>query len=308
MDISLDQSLAWSPIVGRPALKWPGGAEVAVVIALSLESMDWFPPSDVTLAPKLRSLAYPAFPDVHRVSQYEYGNRVGVFRVLDCLRRHEISPIIAADVAVLRHRQELLDCLNDFGVEFVGHGLSSERIISSAMTPGEEEQYIDTTLTELRTMTGQSIRGWLGVEYAESDRTVSLLAERGLEYVCDWPIDEQPQLMSTPRGAIYSLPVAVELDDVVTQMWLEHDIAERRRAIPIERYADMLIEQFDQLAADGAANGRILLLNLHPWIIGQPFRIRFFERALAHIAASGHAWFATGSEVVDHLASSRSAN
>jgi len=117
-----------------------------------------------------------------------------------------------------------------------------------------------------------------------------LLAEAGVRYVCDWPNDEQPYLMKVPRGQMVSLPVAVELDDVFT-----HTL----RFIPIQRYATMIREAFDRLYADGATSGRLLVLSIHPTRIGQPFRVKYLESALAHIMSRHGVWAATGQEIVD---------
>jgi hypothetical protein len=108
--------------------------------------------------------------------------------------------------------------------------------------------------------------------------------------VCDWPNDEQPYRMKVPRGQMVSLPVAVELDDVVT-----HTL----RFIPIQRYATMIMDAFDRLYADGATSGRLLVLHLHPTRIGQPFRIKYLEAALEHLMRRQGVWAATGSEIVD---------
>jgi hypothetical protein len=107
--------------------------------------------------------------------------------------------------------------------------------------------------------------------------------------VCDWPNDEQPYRMKVPVGQMVSLPVA-ELDDVFT-----HTV----RSIPIQRYATMITEAFDRLYADGAVSGRLLVLNLHPTRIGQPFRIKYLDLALGHIMRHQGVWVATGREIVD---------
>ena len=111
-----------------------------------------------------------------------------------------------------------------------------------------------------------------------------------MRYVCDWPNDEQPYRMSVPLGSIISLPVTLDLDDVFF-----HHI----RTIPIRRFAELITESFDVLYDDGAETGRLLVLNLHPFVIGQPYRISHLDRALEHITRHEGVWVATGSEIVD---------
>src|SRR6185503_1606771 len=137
--------------------------------------------------------------------------------------------------------------------------------------------------------TGTAPQGWSGPEYGESTHTPRLLAEAGLRYVCDWVNDEQPYPMKT-EPPLYALPVMVELDDVV---------ALRDRRFRVDEYAVQLTDAFDTIYRDSAASGRALVLNLHPWLMGQPFRIGFLDDALAHMMRHRHVWAAAGSEIID---------
>ena len=67
----------------------------------------------------------------------------------------------------------------------------------------------------------------------------------------------------------------------------------------VERYAGLVKESIDRLLEDGKTTGRLLVLNLHPWLVGQPFRIGYLEEALEHLTAQEGVWTATGSEIVD---------
>jgi peptidoglycan/xylan/chitin deacetylase (PgdA/CDA1 family) len=283
----------WSPLVARPKLTWPGGASIALGVMLTLESMSWYPAEGTVLpsvVARMRPGAYPDTPDIHSISQWEYGNRVGVFRVLDVLARHAITPIAAMDVRVAERSPFLVKRLHDMGAEFVGHGLSADQMITEAMPEGEEKALIDGTLERLSATVGTPVRGWHGSEYAESSRTVRLLAAAGLDYVLDWPNDEQPCPMKVPEGRMLNLPVAVELDDIFATF--DHQIT----AAELKRVS---IDYFDRLYADGAETGRLLLLNVHPWVTGQPFRIRYFADVIDHICSHTAIWKATGAQIAD---------
>jgi hypothetical protein len=82
----------------------------------------------------------------------------------------------------------------------------------------------------------------------------------------------------------------LELDDV-------HALSNRK--VTINRYGELLREGFDTLYQDGEHNGRVLVLNLHPWLIGQPFRIRHLDEALGYIMRHQGVWAAAGREIVD---------
>jgi peptidoglycan/xylan/chitin deacetylase (PgdA/CDA1 family) len=176
------------------------------------------------------------------------------------------------------------------GCEIIGHGISVSRIITSKMSEEEERQYIRTSVQELSRATGAVPLGWLGPEYGESARTPQLLAQAGIRYVCDWTNDEQPYPMKTPEGDLLALPVTLPLDDV-NALW--------DRRLTIGRYVQMVQESFDTLYEEGAENGRLLVLVLRPWLMGQPFRVRYLKEALAYITGHEGVWSATGAEIVD---------
>lgn len=279
----------WSPAISRPALQWPDGERLALVVVLALEHAEWYPPAGSGPAPALRTRSYPAEVDVHALSQFEYGNRVGVFRVVELLESLGVVPTIAIDVSTVHNCPRLVDWLRLKGFEVVAHGISPSRMITEALSEPDERAYIDETLTTLGAAFGRAPRGWLGIERSESTRTTGLLAEAGIDYVCDWPNDEQPHVMRVPHGRMTNLPL-MELDDVR---------AFQTRFLTAPRYGRVIREQFDRLYADGATSGRLLGLFLHPYAIGQPFRIRHLAEALRHMTSRAGVWTASASEVVD---------
>ena len=133
-----------------------------------------------------------------------------------------------------------------------------------------ECDYIHTSIATLTRATGKAPVGWLGPELGESARTPQLLAQSGIRYVCDWANDEQPYAFTVPQGELHALPLTLPLDDV-NALW--------DRRMDIDRYEASIKESFDTLHRDGTNNGRLLVLNLHPWLIGQPFRIGCLDTA-----------------------------
>lgn len=281
----------WSPISTRGTLRWPNESRVALCVIVSLDKMEWIAPEGSYQAGNLAggSAARP-FPDFTRMSHREYGHRVGIFRILDVLEKHGITPTIAMDALTAEYYPYLVKHCLDRGCEIIGHGISVSQMITSNMSEGDEKEYINQSIKALTQATGAAPRGWMGPEYGESHRTPQLLAEAGIKYVCDWANDEQPYPMKSPKGELTSLPVLWELDDVG---------AMANRKVTIHRYGDLLKESFDQLYQDGAANGRLLGLSLHPWLIGQPFRIKYLDDALGYMTGHSQVWPANGEAIVD---------
>jgi allantoinase len=280
----------WSPFPNRPPLRWPDDARVAVCVIVSLEHIEWVPPDGALVSPSVVYMGpWPRVWDTGEVSHHEYGNRVGVFRVMKLLDRYGIRATTAMDAALVQLAPTLVHRCQERDWEFIGHGIAASRLISERMTESEERAVIRTSLDVLEEATGRPPVGWLGADYGESTRTVRLLAEEGVHYVCDWPNDEQPYRMKVPNGSMVALPVTLELDDIYTH---------RRRFIPTHRWAEMAVEAFERLYRDGEQSGRLLVLNLHPWTIGQPFRIKHLEYVLEQVMRNAGVWVATGGEIV----------
>ena len=278
----------------RPTLRWPNGARLALCVIVNLEHVEWRQPEGSYQSPTLSGgYGNRPFPDITRWSHREYGHRVGIFRVLDVLSKHGIKPTVAMDVLTAENYPFLVRHCLGRGSEIIGHGISVSRMITSEMPEQEERDYIRTCVESLTRATGQAPKGWLGPEYGESTRTPGLLAEAGFRYVCDWVNDEQPYAMNVPRGELYALPITYPVDDV--------DALSDRR-IDIDQYSTVLKETFDVLYEDGAKNGRLLVLNLHPWLIGQAFRIGCLDDALGYMLSHPGVWAANGSEIIDWYA------
>ena len=282
----------WSPLnAARPPLRWPGEARVALAVIVSLEHAEWRRPEGHYQVPNLAGgYGWGAFPDVTAWSHREYGNRVGIFRVLDVLQKHGIPPTVAMDALTAEHYPFLVQHCLTRGCELIAHGVSVNRMITSRMTEDEEREYIRTSIDNLTRASGKAPTGWLGPEYGESGRTPRLLAQAGIRYVCDWVNDEQPYRLNVPEGDLHALPVTLPLDDV-NALW--------DRRMDVFRYGETIVESFETLCRDGETNGRLLVLNLHPFLIGQPFRVGVLDAALGRICSRPGVWKATGMEIID---------
>jgi peptidoglycan/xylan/chitin deacetylase (PgdA/CDA1 family) len=252
--------------------------------------MEWSPPEGSFSAALAGGLGDRAFPDYARLSHREYGHRVGVFRILDVLEKHRIKPTIAMDVQTAENYPYLVKHCQERGCEIIGHGISANQMISGTMPEEEEREYIHASVEALKRATGTEPAGWLGPGYGESPRTPELLGQAGVSYICDWTNDEQPYPLRHRPGELFALPIMLELEDI-------HALWERR--VAVTRYGELLKESFDTLYSDGEDTGRVLVLNLHPWVIGQPFRIGHLDRALGYMMRRQGVWAATGSEIIE---------
>jgi peptidoglycan/xylan/chitin deacetylase (PgdA/CDA1 family) len=252
--------------------------------------MEWEAPPGSFTSSLAGGLGDRPFPDYARVSHREYGHRVGIFRVLDVLEKHGIRPTVAIDAMTAEANPYLVAHCRQRGAEIIGHGISVSRMITGRMTEEDEEEYVNSSVEALRRAADVSPQGWLGPEHGESERTPGILAAAGISYVCDWVNDERPYRMTTAQGELHALPLMLELDDV-NALW--------DRKVPVDRYARLLEESFDGLYEESQESGLLMAFNLHPWLIGQPFRIGYLDQALGHMVRRQGVWAATGSEITE---------
>lgn len=232
----------------------------------------------------------PAWPDIGGWGHHEYGNRVGIFRGLAVLDKYGIRPTLALDKAVADHYPVLVQEGLKRGADFVAHGLTRRQIIHIGMSEDEERRYVRASIEAVETATGMRPSGWSGPDFQETPNTPNLLAAEGIRYVFDWGNDEQPYRMTHATGELFSIGVNAYLDDNYIHVHGRRTMDE----------VNLLWQDwFDGLYADGATTGRMMVLHLPPWIIGQPWRIRHLDEVLSHICAHQGVWTATGGEIVD---------
>jgi len=284
----------FSPIHERSQLTWPGQAHLAATVFLYLEHWALLPRPGTVQDPRFRDHYGEFQPDYRTYTWREYGNRVGIFRLLDVLDRLRLPVTVAANATALARYPYLVEQLLRRDYEFAAHGSDATDMLTSAMSEDEERRFIAASIAAVTRATGVPPQGWIGQDYSESARTPALLAEAGLRYLADWPNDDQPYLMSIPMP-IVSLPNQSEWDDVQL-LW--------HRRVLSPRFPGLIEEAVSTLSDDAerAGSGRFFGLHLHPWLSGMPHRAAYAAQALETLARTERIWFATAAEIVRHAA------
>lgn len=278
----------WSNLFNRRPVTWPDDKSIALWITVALEYFPLTPNEGPFRAP---SHMVTPYPDYRTYTTRDYGNRVGVFRimkVLDALGLRASAPMSAK---IAERYPALLKAVQVRDWEIIGHGVDMNNIHYGGMDADKEAQQIDDTLVMLEKFTGSKPAGWFSPARSESENTLKLLAEHGVSYVCDWVNDDMPYEMSTPSGPITAMPHTMELDDRQLMVALGQNE---------DTYQEQILAAFDLLRSEGKSyGGRILHLSLTPYVIGQPFRIHALKAVLEKIMATGDVWSATGSEILE---------
>ena len=275
----------YSPIVDRKPWRLPDGARVAVWVIPNIEHFLIDRPST-----SITAVTAQFVPDVLNHSWREFGVRVGIWRLMELMERMGIRGTVALNSDVCANYPRIIQEGNRLGWEWMGHGLNNSSLLTGFGSEDEERAVIREVRDTIAKGTGTRPRGWLGPALTETFATPDLLAEEGFEYVGDWVNDEQPYRLNVRKGALFSIPYSIEINDIPAFL-------DSRRSA--DEFQKMITDQFDVLYEDGAHQPRVMAIALHPFLIGHAFRIRALERALAYIRARPQVWFATGGEIVD---------
>ena len=257
-------------IVDAPKVTWPNGARVAVWVIPNVEHFH------LELGPQA--------PDVRNYSRRDYGNRVGLWRIMEVLAKHSCRGTVALNGEVARYYPRIMEAMAALKWELMGHGLTNSRILAGMDIETERKTVLETRA--LIEGVGQKMKGWLGPGLTETWNTLDLLKEAGAEYVADWVSDDLPFKMN---NGLYTIPYSLELNDMPLF---------NNPSISITDFERRICDSFDTLYAEGAQNGRVLGIALHPFLIGAAHRIKYLDRALGYIASHDKVWFATGEEII----------
>jgi peptidoglycan/xylan/chitin deacetylase (PgdA/CDA1 family) len=281
---SVRDRVPYLPIHKRPRLRLPNDARVAVWTIVNVEN--WSPAGAMPRAVLPPPMGTPLLPDVPNWAWHEYGMRVGFWRFLDVLGARGLKATFAVNGSACTLYREACQAALDAGWEFMGHGFEQRPMHKLE----DQKAAIANTLSAIKAFTGKAPRGWESPGLTETDETLDVLAEAGIEYVADWVMDEQPVALTTRAGAIVSVPYTVEINDVVisaVQQQPSDEILRRGR------------DQFDRLYLEGRAAPRVMAISIHPYLTGVAHRIKYLEMLYDYIRGhDGVVWW-TGAEILD---------
>jgi allantoinase len=278
----------YSPIVDRPDFTWPDGKRLGIYFALGLEHFAYGSGLGLSYSPGLNH------PNTYNWAWREYGNRVGVWRLLELFDEFKLPISLLLNSEVYDHAPEVVAAFRARGDEIVGHGRTNSEHQNDFNEAGETKLIADVTAA-IERHEGRKPTGWLSPGVNPSNVTPDLLQEAGYRYILDWPMDDQPVWMRTRKGRILSLPYPQEVNDI-PMIALHHGTA--------DAFADMMIANFDEMLRQSRKQSLVYGIALHAFIMGQPFRIAALRRAFEHLRKAGDAtWFATTGAIADHFIS-----
>lgn len=272
------------PLPERRDYRWPAGKRLAFTVTTNIE---WF----AFGAGLGNDPAEAGEPQTHRNYAWrDYGNRIGIWRLFELLDELGLPAGHCTNSLIYQYAPQITDAIRRRGDEVIAHGRTNAENLRGLWQPDEVRTLREVTDTLAR-HEGMPPKGWFGAGAYETAHTLDLLKELGYRYVLDWPMDDQPVWLRTRAGPLLCVPYPIETDDAQGVI---------HRQYPAEVFADMVVDQFDEMLRQSERHALVMNVSVHPYVFGQPFRLRQLRRALAHCAKSRAVWRCRPGEIADH--------
>tara|TARA_B100001778_G_C18477773_1_gene578854 strand:- start:104 stop:985 length:882 start_codon:yes stop_codon:yes gene_type:complete len=277
------ERLNYNPTIERKKLLIDKTTKLIVWVIVNIEVWDPTTPQPRNVLPP--PMNTPMLPDLPNWAWHEYGMRVGYWRFVNSLKSRKIIPTLALNGLVTDYYPQAVEEALNLNWELMGHGF-----IQRPMHKVENEYVeIKSTIEKLEKFSGKKIIGWESPGLTETDKTLDVLSENGINYVADWVIDDQPQDLIVSNGnRMLALPYTVEMNDVTISAVQNHrsnEIYERGKS------------QFDQLYNESKETTKIMAISIHPYLTGVPHRIKYLNKLLDYIISKDKVIFMTGEEI-----------
>jgi len=276
-----------SNILTRPDYAWPGGKRLAFYVALNIEHFAFA--AGIGMDPSNRSGVQTS----RNYAWRDYGNRVGNWRLFEMLDEIALPASILLNSMVCYHYPDIIEKIKQRGDDVLGHGRTNAELLKP-FWEHDESRVIEETTEIIEKYVGVRPTGWMGPGADESNVTPDLLKEAGYTHLLDWPVDDQPIWMKTRSGPLLSVPYPMELNDAGTLVHRDHTGRE---------FADMIVDQFEEMLEQSERQTLVFALSLHGFIVGQPFRLRPLRQALKHCAQhklKDRIWFTRAGEIAKY--------
>jgi peptidoglycan/xylan/chitin deacetylase (PgdA/CDA1 family) len=267
-----------------PALQPPAAGRIIVHLVVNVEhwQFDAAMPRTIITPPHGKE----TIPDVPNFSWADYGMRAGLPRILRAITERGLPASTSINAGVIDAYPRAAEAMLEADWEFIGHGVHQKALNYA----GAEPEVIAASLNMIEAFTGRRPRGWLGPGLRESHDTPDLLAAAGIEYVCDWCIDDLPHWMRTKTGRLLAMPYNLELNDSIIYA--------------VERHAsDEMFKRVQNTLAlfvrESERRPRVMALGLHPHLIGVPHRFGSLEAMLDLLIGTPGVCFMRGSQITD---------
>ena len=285
----------YSPFPSRGKLTWPNNKRLAIIITINMETWDLIKDTDEayyaggpSILPDLLPGNVPDFPNY---MWREYGQRVGVWRLLDVFDELSVKPECTVNAKTCLERHEMVKAAMDRKLQIIPHNYEQGELLTQYFNdPLKEEEVIKNTLDVYKETTSLIPQGWLSSSLRGTENTANILVKNGIRFYCDAMNDDQPYIIDTDSGPIVSIPYSNEINDFTLLT---------RRGHTTDEFRDILIEEMNVLYQESKATSKIMNIGLHPHVSGRAYRVRAIREFLEAAKELEGIWWATRTQIAE---------
>lgn len=277
-----------------PQANWPGKARLALQIVLNYEEggestlVNGDEQSETLLADVVGLAAVKGGRHQNMESMYEYGSRVGVWRLLELFARYEVPiSVFAVGKAVEWYGDPVLAAYRA-GHEICSH--SYRWIDYQWMPEAEEREHIAKTIAAIKNLTGEPPVGWYTGK--TSPNTRRLVAEAGMLYDADSYADELPYWEKVNGKPHLVVPYTLDVNDM--------KFGSVNGFVTGDQFFHYLKDTFDVLYAQGATSPRMMSVGTHCRLLGRPGRAAGMQRFLEYVRTFKDVWICRRCDIARH--------
>ena len=278
-----------------PPAQWPAGARIAVQFVVNYEEggencvLHGDPASEAFLSEIVGAAPWPGQRHPSMESIYEYGSRVGVWRLLDLFARYEIPLTIFGVAMALERNPAVAEAAMAAGHEICSHGY---RWIDYRDVPEDvEREHLERAIEIIRRLTGERPLGWYTGRTSERTRAL-VVEEGGFLYDADDYNDDLPFWTEVNGKSHLVVPYTLDNNDM-------------RFATPQgfnsgDQFYSYLRDAFDVLYAEGEHTPRMMSVGLHCRLVGRPGRLAALARFIEYTRRFDDVWYGRRIDIARH--------
>ena len=279
-----------------PHPKWPGDAKIALQIVLNYEEGSEYsiPDGDDTSEIYLREVPGSSMGkgmrDLQVESVYEYGSRVGFWRLMRLFKEKDIQVTIFGAALALERNPAAAEAIVDAGYDICCHGW--RWIGYHLLDEAEEREHIQKAVASLKKLTGDRPLGWY-CRYAPSVNTRRLIAEEGgFLYDSDAYNDDLPYWVEVEGKSHLVIPYTLDNND------MKYCVAPGFNSG--NDFYTYLKDAFDVLYAEGETSPKMMSVGLHARLAGKPGRIAALARFIDYVQSHDRVWICRRLDIARH--------
>ena len=275
-----------------PIVRWPNGAQIAISVVVNYEEGSEYSLLDGDSTHEVNNEVPSPVPsnqrDLANESFFEYGSRVGVWRILKILDEYSIPASFFSCALALERNPTVGPAIVSAGHEVVGHGNRWEEYY--LLGKEDEKLAIETAVKSITASTGVRPVGWY-TRYAPSENTRKLIASHGgFLYDSNSYSDDIPYYVDVDNNPWLVIPYSLEVND--TRFW-------RGGMNRPSDFLETLINTFDVLYEEGAENPKLMNIGLHCRIAGRPSRAAVLKQFFDYVETKNNVWFTRRDQIAD---------